>query len=194
MTSDQSGAPTGEPYVDDDGELVGGPGPAGPEVVDVVDDGPLGGDLAAMTAQLAELTSDLQRLQADYANYRKRVERDREQTREQAVAGVLAELLPVLDDIGRARAHGDLVGAFGSVGEALEQTVAKLGLERYGSVGDPFDPLVHEALTHTHSPDVTTTTCVEVYQPGYRYAGGVVRPARVVVADPVDEAPAPGAG
>jgi molecular chaperone GrpE len=135
-------------------------------------------------ALVAEITADLQRIQAEYANYRKRVDRDRELVRATSVGGTLAELLPVLDDIGRAREHGELEGAFKSVGEALESTLARLGLEAFGDVGDPFDPTVHEALTHTHSDDVAQPTCIAIYQPGYRYAGRVVRPARVGVADP----------
>ena len=169
--------------VDEDGELVAGPaGSVGADISEV------GIDIGVLTGQLAELTSDLQRLQADYTNYKRRVERDREQVRELAVGSTLGELLPVLDDIGRARAHDELTGAFRSVGEALESTVAKLGLERFGEAGEPFDPLVHEALSHVLSPEVTETTCIEVYQPGYRYAGRIVRPARVVVADPADPA------
>ncbi len=148
---------------------------AGPE------DGP---PLDETAQQLAERTADLQRLQAEYANYRRRVDRDREAVREAAVANVLTNLLPVLDDIGRAREHGELEGGFKSVGEALEQTVERLGLERFGVSGDPFDPTVHEALTHAHSADVAEPTCVEVFQPGYRLGDRVVRPARVAVADP----------
>lgn len=137
--------------------------------------------------QLAERTADLQRLQAEYANYRRRVERDREANREAVVANVLANLLPMLDDIGRARDHGELEGGFKSVGEALEATVERLGLVRFGAAGDAFDPMVHEALTHTHSAEVSEPTCVEVFQPGYRIGDRVVRPARVAVADPENE-------
>ena len=117
-------------------------------------------------------------------SYRKRVERDRLLVREHSVATALAEFLPVLDDIGRAREHGELEGAFRSVGEALESAVARLGLETFGAVGDAFDPTLHEALTHVHSDDVVEATCIAVYQPGYRFAGRVVRPARVGVGDP----------
>ena len=134
--------------------------------------------------EIAERTADLQRLHAEYANYRRRVERDREAVRELAVANVLTNLLPVLDDIGRARDHGELEGGFRSVGEALEQAVEKLGLTRFGAPGDPFDPTVHEALTHGHSADVTEPTCTEVFQPGYRFGDRVVRPARVAVLEP----------
>jgi molecular chaperone GrpE len=134
--------------------------------------------------KVAELTADLQRVHAEYANYRKRVERDRESNRDLAIGSSLVELLPVLDDIGRAREHGDLDGAFKAVAEAVEAAVAKQGLERFGEAGDPFDPTVHEAITHTHSPDVTVTTCVSIFQPGYRYKGKTLRPAIVAVADP----------
>jgi molecular chaperone GrpE len=155
-----------------------------PGVPDSPADG-LGDDVAEeLTRQIAERTADLQRVQAEYANYRRRVDRDREVIRETAVANVLANLLPVLDDVGRAREHGELEGGFKQVGEALEAIVDKLGLVRFGTPGEPFDPTVHEALTHTQSPDVTETTCVEVYQPGYRIGDRVVRPARVAVADP----------
>ena len=100
------------------------------------------------------------------------------------MANVLANLLPVLDDIGRARDHGELDGGFKSVGEGLEQMVERLGLVRYGEPGEPFDPTIHEALTHAHSPDVSEPTCVEVFQPGYRFGDRIVRPARVAVVDP----------
>jgi molecular chaperone GrpE len=137
-----------------------------------------------MTAQLAERTADLQRLQAEYANYRKRVERDRIAVREQALANVLTELLPVLDDIGRAREHGELAGGFKSVAESLEAAAVKLGLNSYGQDGDPFDPNLHDALMHSYSPDVTEPTCVRILQPGYKVGDRILRPARVAVAEP----------
>ena len=139
---------------------------------------------AALELELAERTSDLQRLQAEYANYRRRVERDRAANREQAVAAVLTNFLPVLDDIGRARDHGELEGGFRSVGEALEQIVEKLGLTRFGDPGDAFDPTMHEALTHAHSAEVTQPTCTQIFAPGYRIGDRVVRPARVAVVEP----------
>ncbi len=142
------------------------------------------GEMAKLKAKLEERTNDLQRVQAEYANYRKRVERDRVAVREQALANVLVELLPVLDDIGRARDHDELTGGFKSVGEALEAKVAKLGLEQYGEKGEPFDPTVHEALLHSFSAEVTEPTCVEILQPGYRVGGRILRPARVAVAEP----------
>lgn len=141
-------------------------------------------DLSALESELAERTADVQRVHAEYANYRKRVDRDRELVRDQASAAVLAELLTVLDDIDRARDHDELTGGFKSVAEALEAVVDKLGLQKYGEAGEAFDPTIHEALTHTEDPSVTETTCVAVLQPGYRFAGRVLRAARVAVADP----------
>jgi molecular chaperone GrpE len=143
---------------------------------------------ADASARLAERTADLQRLQAEYANYRKRVERDRMAVREQALANVLNELVPVLDDIGRAREHGELVGGFKSVAESLEGIAAKLGLTSFGEAGDPFDPMLHEALMHSYSPDVTEPTAVQILQPGYRVGERIIRPARVAVAEPGGEA------
>jgi molecular chaperone GrpE len=141
-------------------------------------------EVEKMTVQLAERTADLQRLQAEYANYRKRVERDRIAVREQALANVLTELLPVLDDIGRAREHGELAGGFKSVAESLEAAAVKLGLNSYGEDGDPFDPNLHDALMHSYSPDVTEATCVRILQPGYKVGDRILRPARVAVAEP----------
>jgi molecular chaperone GrpE len=146
------------------------------------------GEPAADQGKVLELTADLQRVTAEYANYRKRVDRDRVAVREQAVSSVLAELLPMLDDVGRARDHGELTGGFKQVAEALESSVTKLGLVRYGEKGDPFDPNIHEALTHMYSPDVTETTCVEIFQPGYKVGERILRPARVVVAEPGGDA------
>ncbi|MBF9068273.1 nucleotide exchange factor GrpE [Streptacidiphilus fuscans] len=144
-----------------------------------------GGESAAeLRKQLAERTADLQRLQAEYQNYRKRVERDRVTVREIAVAAILENLLPVLDDIGRARDHDELVGGFKSVGESLETVVAKLGLQQFGKQGEAFDPQLHEALMHSYSADVEETTCVQILQPGYKIGDRIIRPARVAVAEP----------
>ncbi|MER7764907.1 nucleotide exchange factor GrpE [Streptomyces sp. NPDC097619] len=133
---------------------------------------------------LGERTADLQRLQAEYQNYRRRVDRDRVTVKEIAVAGLLSELLPTLDDVGRAREHGELVGGFKSVAESLETVVAKMGLQQFGKEGEPFDPTIHEALMHSYAPDVTETTCVAILQPGYRIGERTIRPARVAVAEP----------
>ena len=134
--------------------------------------------------QVEERTADLQRLQAEFANYRRRVERDRQSVAEQALGSVLLGLLPVLDDIDRARAHGEVEGGFKLVADGLETTLTKLGLQRFGDAGEPFDPTMHEALTHTLSADVTEPVCAEVYQPGYRVGDRILRPARVAVAEP----------
>jgi len=134
--------------------------------------------------EVLSLTADLQRLQAEYANYRKRVERDREVTRDRAVADVMMELIPVLDDLERARGHGELEGGFKAVAEQLERLAAKFGLERFGDAGVEFNPAIHEALTHSVSEDVETTTAIEILQPGYRLKERTLRPARVAVADP----------
>ncbi len=144
-----------------------------------------GGKQAAdFEAQLVERTADLQRLQAEYANYRKRVDRDRAAVREQAVAGTLAGMLPVLDAIDQAREHGELSGGFKSVADSLQSALGRLGLVTYGEKGDPFDPKVHEALTHSYSSDVAEDTCVEILQPGYKVGERILRPARVAVAEP----------
>jgi molecular chaperone GrpE len=160
-----------------------------PEVAEVlegiVEDAPTTGQKQSdAEARLAERTADLQRLQAEYANYRKRVDRDRAAVREQAVATVLTGLLPVLDAIDQAREHGELSGGFKSVADSLQSAVGKLGLVAYGEKGDPFDPKIHEALTHSYSPDVTEETCVEIFQPGYKVGDKILRPARVAVAEP----------
>jgi molecular chaperone GrpE len=152
--------------------------PAGEDTLDLTE--------GSLAAELAERTADLQRLQAEYANYRRRVDRDRIATQELALAGVLSNLLPVLDDIGRAREHGELEGGFKSVAEALEAITAKLGLTQFGTPGDPFDPQHHEALTHGFSAEVAVPTAAQVYQPGYKLGERVLRPARVGVVDPED--------
>ena len=141
-------------------------------------------ELEGVRAKEAALLDDLKRLQAEYVNYRRRVDRDRDVARDVAIAGVLEAMLPVLDDIGRAREHGDLEGAFKTVAESLESTVGRLGLERYGEPGDPFDPAIHEALMHAHDDRVSEATCVQVLFPGYRLGDRILRAARVAVAEP----------
>jgi molecular chaperone GrpE len=136
----------------------------------------------------AERLADLQRLQAEYANYRKRVERDRAAARELTIASVVESLLPVLDDIHLARQHGDLEsGPFASVAEKFEAILTKYGVERFGEAGAAFDPSVHDALMHVEeelAEGTEVTTVVGVLQPGYRIGEKVIRPARVSVADP----------
>lgn len=144
-----------------------------------------GGEPSAAEALAAERLEDLQRLQAEYVNYRRRVDRDRLVARDQTVVAMVEALLGVLDDIDSARRHGELTdGPFASIAEKLEGSLARFGWERYGSSGEPFDPTVHEALMHRHSDEVTEATVVEVLQPGHRVGDRVVRAARVAVAEP----------
>jgi molecular chaperone GrpE len=144
-------------------------------------------DVEVIERRVSELTSDLQRIHAEYANYRKRVERDRDVVRDQAMASVLVEMIPVLDDIGRARAHNELDGAFRAVAESLEQITQRLGLEPYGTQWDAFDPAVHEAIGHEQREDIPEgaqgQVCSAVHQPGYKFNGRVVRAALVTVAE-----------
>ncbi|KUL26428.1 nucleotide exchange factor GrpE [Actinoplanes awajinensis] len=144
----------------------------------------LGSEVAALRNELDERTHDLQRVTAEYANYRKRVDRDRSVASEQTTGAVLTALLPVLDDIDRAREHGDLVGPFASVAEQLTASTGKLGLVAFGEKGDPFDPNRHEAVAHQTSADVTEPTCVDVMRRGYTLGERLLRPAMVAVADP----------
>lgn len=142
-------------------------------------------ELVAAQALAEERLEDLRRLQAEYVNYRKRVERDRDVARELTVVAVVEAMLGVLDDIDSARQHGDLVeGPFAAIAEKLEATLAKFGWERYGAVGEPFDPAWHEALMHQQSDEVTEPTVVQVLQFGHRVGERVVRAARVAVAGP----------
>jgi molecular chaperone GrpE len=154
------------------------------EPVDAVAATSLGAELEALRADLEERTRDLQRVSAEYANYRKRVDRDRGLVTEQATAAVLAALLPILDDLDRAREHGDLVGPFGVVAEQLTTALGKFGLTPFGEKGDPFDPTLHEAVAHQTSADVTEPTCVQVMRRGYQIGERLLRPALVAVADP----------
>jgi molecular chaperone GrpE len=149
----------------------------------------------ALRGQLDERTADLQRLQAEYANYRKRVDRDRESVISGAKAQVAGELLAVLDDVERAAAHGDLTGAFKAVADKLIATLQRVGLEPFGHENEPFDPAVHEAVQHSTSPDVPGPTVTAVLRRGYRLGERVLRPALVGVTDhepgaaPVEEKP-----
>ncbi|MFI7677050.1 nucleotide exchange factor GrpE [Actinophytocola sp. NPDC049390] len=138
---------------------------------------------AELKAQLDERTADLQRLQAEYANYRKRIDRDRESVVNTAKASVAGELLAVLDDIERAAQHGDLTGAFKAVADKLVVTLERTGLEAFGHEGEPFDPSVHEAVQHDTSPDVAGPTVTAVLRRGYRFGDRIVRAALVAVTD-----------
>jgi molecular chaperone GrpE len=141
-------------------------------------------EMEALRAEVEERTNDLKRITAEYANYRKRVDRDRSLVSEQAIASVLSALLPILDDLDRAREHGDLTGPFGAVAEQLTTTLGKFGLSAFGEKGDPFDPTRHEAVSHQTSPDVEVPTCVEVMRRGYLMNDRLLRAAMVAVASP----------
>ena len=145
-------------------------------------------EVTELTDQLAERTSDLQRLQAEYVNYKRRVDRDRNLSRSLGIEGVLKDLLPVLDDLRSAREHGELTGAFKAVGDLIERVTGKYGLVAFGEKGDPFNPHIHEALLHAHATGITGPTCVEILQPGYQVGDRVLRPARVAVAEPDPDA------
>jgi molecular chaperone GrpE len=136
------------------------------------------------TDPVAALTADLQRLQAEYANYRKRVERDRAVAHELAIGSVLTELLATLDDIDRASEHNELTGGFKAVADQLAAITTRIGLEKYGTAGDAFDPQIHEALLHDTSTDVAVSTASKILQPGYKYKERILRPARVAVTEP----------
>jgi molecular chaperone GrpE len=138
------------------------------------------------TDPVATLTADLQRLQAEYANYRKRVERDRSVAHENAIGSVLTELLATLDDIDRAASHGELTGGFKAVADQLASLTNRFGLEKYGTEGEEFDPQIHEALMHETSADVAVATASKILQPGYKYKERILRPARVAVTEPTE--------
>ena len=206
QTAQQPGEQPGEPPVEESaghstGHSAGvqdvpaeaGSGDApGPGAGGLADESPtdLVADLAAAQTRVAALTDDLQRLQAEYVNYKRRVDRDRELVKQNATFSVLSAMLPVLDDLDRAREHGELEGGFKAVADSLERIVAAHGLAKFGKRGDEFDPRFHEALMHAHSKDVTTTTCQDIVSAGYMIGERVVRPARVTVVDPEPEAPA----
>jgi molecular chaperone GrpE len=162
-----------------DGEAV--------EVLSVVAD-----ELTLARIALEERTLDLQRLQAEFLNYKRRVERDRDLVKQNATYAALAPITEVLDTIDRARESaqsqgGDLEGGLKTVADQLERTVAGLGLIKFGTPGDAFDPKVHEALSHLgQDPEVSVTTCKVIAKAGYTFGDRVVRAAQVLVVDPAD--------
>jgi molecular chaperone GrpE len=138
-----------------------------------------------LAVQLEERTADLQRLQAEFLNYKRRVERDRSLTEQNATYRVLVPIIDVLDTVDRAREHGELEDGFQTVADQLERVVAALGLTKFGAPGEPFDPNLHEALSHIgEDPEVEVTTCKVVAKAGYRIGDRVVRAAQVLVVDP----------
>lgn len=161
-------------FTDEDLAFLAGSGPAG--------SGPTGEVDPAV-----EILGDLKRVQAEFANYRKRVERDREATRELNIAEVVKALLPVLDDLSLAEAHGDLVeGPMVVIAQKLRTSLDKFGLVLVGEKGDVFDPNLHEALVMLPSPDVTVNTVADVVAPGYKLGERLLRPAKVAVSVPAE--------
>ena len=152
------------------------------ELSDAVDE--VLNETTVVVDEVETLTADLQRVQAEYANYRKRVDRDRASTTEFAFAAVLMELLPVLDDLDRAGEHGELTGGFKAVADRINAIVEKLGVTKFSEAPVAFNPEIHEALMHETSKDVTQPTAIKILQPGYKFKERVIRPARVAVADP----------
>lgn len=184
---------TGRGIEPEDGEVR-------PEETEVTDDGidpavgaPVDGAVLAaseLASQVAERTADLQRVTAEYANYRRRVDRDREAQLVSARVQFVSELLTVLDDIERADSHGDLNGPFKSVADKVVAVAQKQGLEAFGLEGEPFDPSVHEAVQHEESAVTgpTVTVVSTVLRRGYRIADRILRPAMVAVVDQADDA------
>jgi len=178
---------TGAVRTPDDGVSSG----AAPQAAagEKTDERPADPRVAELTAEVAERTADLQRLSAEYANYRRRVDRDREAVLVNARAQFVGELLTILDDVERAGAHGDLTGPFKSLADKLVSVVQKLGLEPFGVEGEPFDPSVHEAVQHESSDATgpTVTVLAHVLRRGYRIGDRVLRPAMVGVVDRADD-------
>ncbi len=169
-TPSAPGGPQGEQMSEQDTTVADQPAPAGAD-----------GDVAR---QLAERTEDLQRVSAEYANYRRRVDRDRQLVVDQAAERFAAQLFPIVDDIERARDHGDLTGAFKVVADRVLGLLDGLGVQTFGAAGDPFEPALHEAVMHDTSADVDVPTATTVLRPGFRRGDRVLRTAMVAVTDP----------
>ncbi|MDN5562870.1 MAG: nucleotide exchange factor GrpE [Luteococcus sp.] len=146
--------------------------------------------VAELESLVAERTLDLQRLQAEYVNYKRRVDRDRQMAKQQGAEGIVRELMPVMDSIHMARQHDELTGVFKMVADELGKLAEKHGLVAFGEVGDEFDPNLHEALMQVPLPGATTTCVSQVMQRGYQMNERVLRPARVAVSDPDPDAAA----
>ena len=183
--ADDGATPASPDVASPDGDSPEQPADGGHEHEALVTE-PIHDELAALRREVAERTEDLQRLQAEFVYYRKRVDRDRLVARDLTVVAFVEAFLPVLDDLDSARAHGDLVEGtpLAAIAEKIEGVLTKFGWERYGTKGEPFDPNVHDAFLHSHSSDVTESTVGEVLQAGHRAGDRIVRAARVAVVDP----------
>ncbi|GAB3707078.1 nucleotide exchange factor GrpE [Mariniluteicoccus flavus] len=165
-------------------ENADAPQDAAPEAAAEPQDTP--DEAATLRTQLEERTNDLKRLQAEYVNYKRRVDRDRDLSRLSGVESVVVDLVPLLDNLRTARQHEELSGGFKLLAEELERVATKHKLEAYGEKDDPFDPQIHDALMQANMPGITEPTCIDVMQVGYRLGGRVIRPARVAVALPAE--------
>ena len=139
--------------------------------------------LVVAAAQVAELTEDLQRLAAEYKNYRDRTQRELAEARVRGRVEVISALLETLDDIDRARNHGELDGPVKAMADNLNAALTQLKVESFGAVDDPFDPAIHEAMTHAEGEGLSQPICSSIYQPGYRLGDRIIRPARVGVTE-----------
>lgn len=155
---------------------------------------PTSDELAAARQEAAERTADLQRITAEYANYRKRADRDKQAAATAGKAAVMNELLAVLDDLDRAEEHGDLTGGFKTVADKLTGILERLGLKHYGAPGDEFDPMIHDAVQFATSAEVDHPTVTTVLRLGYLFEERVLRPAVVVVTGPEHESDGAGGG
>ncbi|TKG73177.1 nucleotide exchange factor GrpE [Prauserella endophytica] len=171
-----------QPVTEQPQEAPAEPGASGPAAGEATVDEAVA-PVSDLEKQLEERTADLQRVQAEYANYRRRVDRDREVVAASGKASLVNDLLPLLDDLERAEQHGDLTGAFKAVADKLVGALERAGLESFGKEGEPFDPSVHEAVQHDTSPDVTEPTVTMVLRRGYRFSDRVLRAALVGVTD-----------
>jgi molecular chaperone GrpE len=166
-------------------------GPAEPAADEPSADALASEELDRLQKLADERTADLQRLQAEYVNYRRRVDRDRVISAQAGTVKAATELLPVLDDIARAEQHGELTGGFKAVADSLNRAMERMGVTSFGEVGEPFDPTQHEALMFSKSEDVEEPTATAILQPGYRLGERILRPARVAVTAPEHGATGP---
>ena len=157
-----------------------------PEATEIVEEAPQLTELEQAQADAASHLSDLQRLNAEYVNFSKRAKREQEAARGRGVEDVLSALLPVLDDITRAKQAGELSGPFEAISDKLGGILSKYGVEAFGEIGEEFDPTLHEALMHQPSAEATSTTITALVETGYKIGDRVVRAARVVVTGPQD--------
>ena len=187
-SADTTSAPESKVEASGAGESSAEAGTTEADITDPIDQAlaDLVDDLGPQSKE-AELLADLQRLQAEFVNYKARVERDRDVARNAAIAEVLRALLPALDDLTRAENHGDLEGSpFAAVVSKIRNAGDKFGLKQFGAKGDKFDPEQHNALVQTPNPEVTENVIADVVEPGYLLGDRLLRPAMVAVFIPAE--------